>query len=265
MNNEKIIAVCDDAVVSEKKVEETFCLGQLWHKETYPDDYILCKIGFNLAKKCREIHLKGMILANEWNESNVVIEPQNGLVSIAKLYKGNPYKGSIYRADVGMIQYLAPEYYIDAMYDHYSDYYSIAVFLYRLFIGGFPLDGRASEEYLINSDMMVDEVAPIIYGSSALFAFDPYNPNNSIRNYVNKYQPRMYEIQTKRWDTTDDRIKKCFIQTFSDGLQADSKRKRTTDREWMQVFKVVAKTGLKQCPVCHRRLFVGRTVCPWCK
>lgn len=37
----------------------------------------------------------------------------------------------------------------------------------------------------------------------------------------------------------------CFIQTLSDGLQADSRQKRTTDREWMQVFKVVAKTGLK--------------------
>lgn len=89
--------------------------------------------------------------------------------------------------------------------------------------------------------------------------------NNSIRNYVNKHQPRMHEFQTQRCDSIDDRIKMCFIQTFSDGLQGDSKRKRTSDREWMQVFKVVTKSGLKECPICQRRLFVGRSVCPWCK
>lgn len=161
--------------------------------------------------------------------------------------------------------YLPPEHYSNHQYDIYFDYYGLAVFLYRLFIGGFPLDGRASEEYLANNDKLIDEVASVIYGSHALFVFDPYNQSNSIRNYVNKYKKRMYELQTQRWDSIDDRIKKCFIQTFSDGLQADNKRKRTTDREWMQVFKVVAKTGLKQCPVCYRRLFVGRTVCPWCK
>ena len=75
----------------------------------------------------------------------------------------------------------------------------------------------------------------------------------------------MNELQTQRWDAIDDRIKKCFIQTFSDGLQGNSKRKRTTDKEWMQVFKVAAKSGLKKCPICQRRLFVGRSVCPWCK
>lgn len=134
-----------------------------------------------------------------------------------------------------------------------------------MFIGGFPLDGKASEEYCTKNDLSISLAAPIIYGSNALFAFDPNNQSNSIRNHVNELMPRLHEIQTQRWDTTDERIKKCFIQTFSDGLQADNKRKRTTDREWMQVFKVAAKTGLKQCPGCHRRLFAGRTVCPWCK
>ena len=127
------------------------------------------------------------------------------------------------------------------------------------------MDGRASEEYLVNTDMSLNEAASVIYGSHALFAFDPHNHSNFIRNYVNKHKPRMYELQTQRWDAIDDRLKMCFIQTFSDGLQGDSKRKRTIDREWMQAFKVAAKTGLKQCLICHRRLFVGRTVCPWCK
>ena len=84
------------------------------------------------------------------------------------------------------------------------------------------MDGKASEEFLANSDLLIDEAAPVIYGSNALFVFDPNNQSNSIRNHVNELMPRLYEIQTKRWDTTDERIKKCFIQTFSDGLQADN-------------------------------------------
>lgn len=236
-------------------------LGNIWRKNLYPDDYTLCKIGFHLARKCLEIHLREKIIANEWNEGNVLIDVKNCNISIEKFYA----TGSMMASYHGTNGYLPPEHYSTHQYDIYSDYYGLAVFLYRLFIGGFPLDGRLSEEYLANNDWLINEAAPVIYGSHALFVFDPYNQSNSIRNYVNKYKTRMYELQTQRWDSIDDRIKKCFIQTFSDGLQADNKQKRTTDREWMQVFKVVAKTGLKQCPVCHRRLFIGRTVCPWCK
>ena len=115
------------------------------------------------------------------------------------------------------------------------------------------------------NNLSVSLAAPDIYGNNALFVFDPNNQSNSIRNYVKEFMPRMNELQTQRWDAIDDRIKMCFIQTFSDGLQGNSKRKRTTDKEWMQFFKVAAMSGLKKCPICQRRLFVGRSVCPWCK
>ena len=178
MDEEKLIVVCDDAVVPEKKLEKKLYLGQIWHKETYPDDYALCKIGFDLAKKCQEIHLKGMILANEWNEGNVLIDVKKYSISIEKFYTVGSLKGAYH----GTNGYLSPEHYSNHQYDVYSDYYGLAVFLYRLFIGGFPLDGKTSEDYLANSGMLIDEAAPIIYGSSALFAFDPHNQSNSIRN-----------------------------------------------------------------------------------
>lgn len=187
MNDEAIIIACDE-IVPEKIGKEKLNLYQLWHEDTYPDDYSLCKIAFCLARKCHELHLKGLMIANEWNEGNILISTTDCSVSITDVYAMN-LSGISLRGTDG---YLAPECYINHKYDLYSDYYGLAVFFYRMFIGGFPLDGKASEEY-------------------------------------------------------------C------------TKRKRTTDREWMQTFKVVAKTGLKQCPVCHRRLFIGRTVCPWCK
>lgn len=260
MNDEALIIACDE-IVPEKNGEGKLYLGQLWHKDIYPDDYLLCKIAFNLARKCHELHLKGLMIANEWNEGNILISTTDCSVSIEVVHAMNS-SGISYQGTDG---YLAPECYINRKYDLYSDYYGLAVFLYRMFIGEFPLDGKASEEYCKKNNLSVSLAAPDIYGNNALFVFDPNNQSNSIRNYVKEFMPRMNELQTQGWDAIDDRIKMCFIQTFSDGLQGNSKRKRTTDKEWMQFFKVAAMSGLKKCPICQRRLFVGRSVCPWCK
>ncbi|MGN8633070.1 hypothetical protein ACTNEW_16190 [Blautia sp. HCP3S3_G3] len=218
MNDEAIIIACDE-IVPEKIGKEKLNLYQLWHEDTYPDDYSLCKIAFCLARKCHELHLKGLMIANEWNEGNILISTTDCSVSITDVYAMN-LSGISLRGTDG---YLAPECYINHKYDLYSDYYGLAVFFYRMFIGGFPLDGKASEEYCTKNDLSVSLAAPDIYGSNALFSFDPNNQSNSIRNHVNELMPRLYEIQTQRWDATDERIKKCFIQTFSNGLQSDSK------------------------------------------
>lgn len=181
-----------DSESSDKQDDEYTHLGNIWRTNLYPDDYALCKIGFYLARKCLGIHLREMIIANEWNEGNVLIDVKKCNISIGKFYATGSMRGSYH----GTNGYLPPEYYSNHQYDIYSDYYGLAVFLYRLFIGGFPLDGRASEEYLANNDRLIDEAAPVIYGSHALFAFDPHNQSNSIRNYVNKYKTKMYELQT---------------------------------------------------------------------
>lgn len=247
MDDEALIIDCDE-IVLEKNGEGKLYLGQLWHKDMYPDDYLLCKIAFCLAKKCNELHLKGLMIANEWNEGNILISTTDCSVSIKVVHAMNS-SGISYQ---GTDSYLAPECYINRKYDLYSDYYGLAVFLYRMFIGGFPLDGKASEEYCKKNNLSVSLAAPYIYGNNALFVFDPNNQSNSIRNHVKGFMPRMNELQTQRWDAIDNRIKKCFIQTFSDGLQGNSKRKRTSDKEWMQVFKVAAKSGLKKCPICRK-------------
>lgn len=247
-------------ITPEKNAEKFLRLNQLWQKEIYPDDYLLCKIAFSLARKCHELHLKGFVIANEWNEGNILIDIKDCSVSIESFHSID--LDGYYRGTTG---YLAPEYYMNHKYDLYSDYYGLATFLYRMFIGGFSLDGKNTVEYLKNNNHFVQEVAPIIYGCDALFAFNSHNVRNTIRNFVDPLNPRMYELQTQCWDSIDERIKEHFIQIFSDSLQDDSRIKWASDREWMQTFKVIAKSDLKTCPVCQRRLFVGRMDCPWCK
>lgn len=49
---------------SDNQDDEYQHLGNIWRKNLYPDDYALCKIGFHLARKCLEIHMRKMIVAS---------------------------------------------------------------------------------------------------------------------------------------------------------------------------------------------------------
>src|SRR5699024_9110971 len=108
MNDESIIIACDE-IVPEKIGKEKLNLYQLWHEDTYPDDYSLCKIAFCLARKCHELHLKGLMIANEWNEGNILISTTDCSVSITDVYAMN-LSGISLRGTDG---YLAPECYIN--------------------------------------------------------------------------------------------------------------------------------------------------------
>lgn len=71
---------------------------------------------------------------------------------------------------------------------------------------------KKTAEYCADKQMLIGETAPVIYGSDALFVFDPYNQQNSIRDYVDALNPKLYEIQTKRWDALDERIKNVLLK-----------------------------------------------------
>lgn len=66
MDDKTLTIVCDDAVAPENRVGKYIYLDQLGQDELYPDDYVLYKTGFNLAKKCRELHFKGLIAAKAY-------------------------------------------------------------------------------------------------------------------------------------------------------------------------------------------------------
>lgn len=238
-------------------------IPKLWHSSTHPDDKALCKACWNLAYLFRRIHLGNGWCYKDINEGNIYIDSRTGNVRIIDC--DNISKPSV-KCIIGTDGYMAPEVYITHMPDTYTDYFSLAVLFYRLMVGGYPLDGKKTTEYLLNNELSIQEAASTIYGSMALFAFDPNNRANTIRGLIDKQKPEMYKCQCIFWDNLPEEIRQRFIQTFSTGLLNDNRARRTSDKEWMNTFEILESKGLLKCK-CGKYVFGNKNktrTCPYC-
>jgi serine/threonine protein kinase len=216
---------------------------KLWHKNVYPDSKILCIACVNLAYLFRKIHEKGWCY-KDINEGNIFVNNKTGEI---RMIDCENISVQNVKTIFGLHGFIAPEVYVTGTPDIYTDYFSMSVLYYRLLVGGFPFDGKKTFEYLISNNLSIQEAASTIYGKMALFAFDPKDSSNEIRNLVDPRNPKLYEIQTKRWNELPDEIQKHFIKTFSTGLSNENRYKRIKDREWISVFQKIEKSGLVKC------------------
>lgn len=216
---------------------------KLWHRDAYPDALIICKACINIAHLFRRVHFKGWCY-KDLNEDNIYINNKTGDIRIIDCDNISVQSTKTIEGTDG---YMAPEVYVTSRPDTYSDYFSMAVLFYRLLVGGFPMDGKKTCQYLLNNNLSVQEAASTIYGSMAVFAFDPKDHSNEIRKLVDPLNPLLYEIQTKRWDRLPSEIQQLFCQTFSNGLTNVNRNKRATDRDWMKTFETLQATGLVKC------------------
>lgn len=211
---------------------------------TYPDADILCKSCINIAHLFKRIHFRGWCY-KDINEENIYINNKTGDVRVIDC--DNISVQSVRTVNGTPNGYMAPEVYITRTPDRFTDYFSLAVLFYRLFVGGYPLDGKRTREYLINNNLSIMEASATIYGTMALFAFDPKDKSNEIRGLTDPLDPFLYEYQTKLWERLPTEIQRGFIQTFSAGLKFDDNYKRTSDSKWIRIFENLQTTGLIRC------------------
>ena len=216
---------------------------KLWHSDRYPDAVIICKACINIAYFFRRVHFKGWCY-KDINEGNIYINNKTGDIRIIDCDNISVQSTKTIKGTDG---YMAPEVYVTSTPDTYTDYFSMAVLFYRLLVGGFPMDGKKTRQYLLNNNLSVQEAASTIFGSMAVFAFDPKDYSNEIRKLVDPLKPLLYEIQIKRWNRLPSEIQQTFCQTFSTGLTNANRNKRATDRDWMKTFEVLQATGLVKC------------------
>ena len=215
----------------------------LWHWDVYPDAQIICKACINIAHLFRRVHFKGWCY-KDINEGNIYINNQTGEIRIIDCDNISVQSTKTIKGTDG---YMAPEVYVTSTPDTYTDYFSMAVLFYRLLVGGYPMDGKKTRQYLLSNNLSVQEAASTIYGSMAVFAFDPKDCSNEIRKLVDPLNPQLYEIQTRRWNRLPTEIQQTFCQTFSTGLTNVNRNKRATDRAWMKTFEVLKASGLVKC------------------
>ena len=105
----------------------------------------------------------------------------------------------------------------------YTDFYSLAVILYRLFFVDHPMDGKAWEKY----PLCTDEVEEFLYAIKPVFHFDPNNKSNAPTDV---YAPNV----TQRWKCFPMNLRRLFIQSFTEGI--DHPGKRVSENAWISTL-----------------------------
>ena len=242
---------------------------KLWHADTYPDAAVLCKICANIADLFYALHFAGWNY-KDINEDNIFMDTKTGEIRIIDCDNIGTQDRKTIKGTQG---YMAPEVYDGGNPDTKTDYYSMAVLLYRLLVGGYPLEGKKTSTYMMKTEQSVSDCEAVIYGKDALFAFDPNNTANSIRLSSSEKKKfaknaESWAIQVKRWERLSPEIQNGFIQTFSDGLF--NPMKRQSDSQWGKIFTDLSQNGLvrcscgkynfgdaqneKECMFCHQKL-----------
>ena len=189
--------------------------------------------GLNIVNAMRHLHMSGLSY-KDLNPKNFAID-RNGKVIVCDIdnisVDGDPCTVK------GMKGYMAPEivrsgYKINPCLS--TDYYSLAVVLYRLFFYDEPMEGKKWEEYPIQDDEVEEKLLSI----EPVFHHDP---NNRTNRATKVYGPNNYipdkpdgNRQPTNWEWMPQDLKDMFIRVFTDGISnAD---KRPADDEWTSVL-----------------------------
>ena len=124
-------------------------------------------------------------------------------------------------------RYLAPEVNCGGAPDEYSDSFSLSVILFILFFGNHPFEGAAAASH----PYLTDEVRRKLYGSEAVFIFDPENENNRpVRG--------IHQSVLRSWPSFPKVLKDAFVQEFCQ-MGVRNPRSRLSVGQWEDKIKEV--------------------------
>ena len=169
--------------------------------------------GMNIAYAMQKLHLKGYSY-KDLNPKNFALNPENGDALIIDNDNVSVDDGPC--TVKGMKGYMAPEI-PRSKYKksptRETDYYSLAVILYRLFFVDHPMDGKLWEKVAL----CTDEVEEFLYSLKPVFHFDPKNESN---RPTEVYAPNVM----CRWRAMPQEIRKLFVNAFTEGINYPGKR-----------------------------------------
>ena len=173
-------------------------------------------------------------------EAHMLIRPQTGE---ARFLDGAWLAGENQAPLECTLGYRAPQAYDEGHLAAVSDAgFCAAVWLYRLLIGGYPMEGAKTRGALLEAERAAEageggipvreeDFAPSLYGREALFVFDPVNGGNAIEKLGGAY-----EDQIRRWNSMPEALRRGWTRTFSECLHRDTER-RVSPAEWAEILK----------------------------
>lgn len=176
------------------------------------------------------------------NDGNFFIDPQTGDVLICDNDNVMPQgeKSGI----MGKARYMAPEIVAGGIPDKYSDRFSLSVILFMLFFANHPFEGAK----VVACPCMTESYEKKIYGSEALFIYDPTDKSNlPVRG--------IHQNVIRRWPVFPQILRGTFVEEFSkEKLQNPSTR--MIEQNWKKIISSV-RDSLVVCRYCREETFVN--------
>ncbi len=186
--------------------------------------------GMNIAAAMQKIHLKGWSY-KDLNPKNFAIHPETGDILVVD--NDNVSVDGDLCSVKGTKGYMAPEI-PESNYQknptRETDYYSLAMILYRLFFVDHPMEGKAWEKYPLCTDKGEDH----LYAINPVFHFDPQDDSN---RPTEVYAPNALS----RWRMFPTELRELFLKTFTEGIKQP--KKRPPENAWI---RMISKTRDKR-------------------
>ena len=241
-----------------------FCtLKDIWiDTKQYPSADILCDIICNIATLFGKMHKWRGYCYKDINEGNIFFNPKTGDVRI--IDNDNLGSSEIFTIK-GTFGYIAPEVLLNLQKpDSRTDQYSLAVYFYRLMVGGYPFEGKYTRDYCDKKGVVLlgnMSAAQYLFGEYPIFTWDPTNRSNAITDIDDD----TLNGQCTLWVNLPEKVKKLFIQTFCNAISPANRAQRTHEDQWVKTFQELKK-NIITCPnpSCHAKNLPGSRLCIIC-
>ena len=201
----------------------------------------IIKACMNLADAFFHLHANGLCY-KDLSFGNFFFNPVNGECIICDIdnicYSGQ--EGGV----IGTPGFMAPEVVLGhSKPSASSDLHSLAVLIFYMLYIHHPLEGKTEATIRI----MDDHARRKIYGTDALYIFDPRDSRNRPEAGIHNNALIMNQI-------LPERLKQAFEKSFTTGLH--EKNQRVVEAEWKIVLKKIIDT-IGHCDNCGQEVFLN--------
>jgi DNA-binding helix-hairpin-helix protein with protein kinase domain len=205
----------------------------------------LITISRELVDAFAALHSSG-VCYRDINFGNLQVDPVGAEVAIIDIDNVGVDGGAVFVK--GTPRFMAPEIVRgDALPSTVTDLYSLAVFLFHIFMHGHPLEGSRTDSSYNWSEGHVSEsdLAVLHYGTEPVFVFDSNDASN---------RPVPGDPVVTWWGIYPRFLRDVFHRAFTTGISDASLSGRVLEGVWRRVLARLADC-VSVCPSCRASLF----------
>jgi DNA-binding helix-hairpin-helix protein with protein kinase domain len=210
-----------------------------------PSFRVMVAIGQALVDAFAALHAAGLCY-RDISFTNLRVDPARAEVAIIDNDNVGVDGDSVFVK--GTLRFMAPEIVRDdAVPSMVTDLYSLAVFLFHLFIHGHPLEGsRTDATYDWSAEHMSEtKLVRRHFGEDPVFVFDPQDASN---------RPIPGDPMIRWWWIYPRFFRALFERSFTVGLREASLSGRLTEGVWRRALARLADC-VSVCPSCRAAIF----------